>query len=172
MSFSSILFFSNGIVIFPGRKSEDFSFRIGMGIGLAFFLARSAVEFNKMIELRAEMEMMLKEIKQEVRRKDTTASSPESNNNISFSPSRCCGDINASQTTSMPNCSAFFSLQEAKCDVEADRQSKYDTAFANTRNVSIDQMEAELKVELERLQRNLEGEGSSTLQQRMEVYFL
>ena len=168
MSFPSILLFSHGSIIFPGRKHENFW--IGMGVGLVFLLAKSAAEFNKMIQLRAETEMMLKEIKQEVRRKDAIASSSESNNNISFSPSHCWGDIKANQTTSMP--SAYFALQAAKCDVESDRHSKYDTAFANTRSVSIDQMEAELEVELEHLQNNLEGEGSSTLQQRMEVYFL
>lgn len=155
---------------FPGH--DDLSRGIGIGVGLAFLLAERAAEFNKMTELRAEMEMLVKEIRYEVRRKDVFANSSESNNNISLSPSCSCGNTHKNRTTSIPDCNDYFDLQDAKCDFECRTESNYATAFANARSPCMHQMEAELELQLERLQLNLEREGSSALQHRMVVYYV
>lgn len=143
-----------------------------MGVGLVFLLAKSATEFNKMTELRAEMEVLLKDIRYEVQRKVDATSSSELNNNISFSPSCHFGDIDRGKTTSMPNCNECFALQDAKCGFGCVRESTCASGSTDRRSLSMHQMEAELAVELERLQHNLDREGSSVLQLRMEVYFI
>ncbi|XP_020265722.1 protein POLAR LOCALIZATION DURING ASYMMETRIC DIVISION AND REDISTRIBUTION-like [Asparagus officinalis] len=161
---------SSEVSVDPGRKHEDLSLTVGMGLGMAFLLAKSAAEFNKMRELRAEMEMLLKEIKSEVQSKDATASASESNNNILFSPPHRREDISTSKSISvLSSSSEYFALQGVKCDVDSDTDSKHSIDFANTGSLRIDEMEAELEVELERLQTNLEGECSSGIQHRMEV---
>ncbi|URD72529.1 hypothetical protein MUK42_33765 [Musa troglodytarum] len=51
------------------RKPKEISFDIGMGVGMAFMLFRWATELNKIKELRIQMEMLLKEIKDEIPKK-------------------------------------------------------------------------------------------------------
>ncbi|KAJ6804050.1 protein POLAR LOCALIZATION DURING ASYMMETRIC DIVISION AND REDISTRIBUTION-like [Iris pallida] len=160
----------------PGGKREGLSFNLGMGIGLVFLLAKSATEVNKMTELRAQMEMLLKEVRTETRREDANCSSSESSNkvsdsitsssgssnNISISPSQCCGDASTRMMISKD-------IEGVKHTAVYKGETNYVTATGNTRSASLDQMEAELELELERLETNLEGESSSAHQHRMEV---
>ncbi|KAJ6849776.1 protein POLAR LOCALIZATION DURING ASYMMETRIC DIVISION AND REDISTRIBUTION-like [Iris pallida] len=158
----------------PGATREELSYNLGMGMGLAFLLAKSAAEVNKMMELRGQMEMLLKEVRTEIRRKDAICSSSgsSSNNNnvsdsvtssfgssnrISISPPRCCGDA-----------STGMAVSKDVCGAGVESESNYVTA-GNTRNVSLDQMEAELELELERLETNLEGQSSSAGRHRAEL---
>ncbi|KAJ6829044.1 protein POLAR LOCALIZATION DURING ASYMMETRIC DIVISION AND REDISTRIBUTION-like [Iris pallida] len=159
----------------PGATREELSYNLGMGMGLAFLLAKSAAEVNKTMELRAQMEMLLKEVRTEIRRKDAICSSSGSSNNnnnnvsdsvtssfgssnrISISPPRCCGDA-----------STGMAVSKDVCGAGVESESNYVTA-GNTRNVSLDQMEAELELELERLETNLEGESSSAGLRRAEL---
>ncbi|KAJ4950674.1 hypothetical protein NE237_027506 [Protea cynaroides] len=54
-----------------GRYMKELSFNLGLGVGLVYLIAESKTEIKKMMELRTQMEMLLKEIKDGMQRKDT-----------------------------------------------------------------------------------------------------
>lgn len=145
-----------------------------MGAGLVFLLAKSANEFNKMVELRSEMEMMIKHIKGELQRKAVSSNLPESKFH-SFPNSNYLG----SECSNKP--------QHLHDDAEScNFAGVYSSTAATRRRLSIlnmdldakmcskgDELEQEVQVELQRLQLNLEDQDSSMHphQERLEVTF-
>ncbi|XP_065040719.1 protein POLAR LOCALIZATION DURING ASYMMETRIC DIVISION AND REDISTRIBUTION-like isoform X1 [Musa acuminata AAA Group] len=150
------------------RKPEDVSFNLGMGIGMALALSRWSTEFNKMTELRVQMEMLLKEIKEEIPKKDTGFGIIRSNHNFVSSLSDCSRDVSEYNPISFQNHRADFHMEEAKSTVESDRHSNNEL---DNENQSMDQLEAELAFELGQLQLSLGGKDSMKLseQERMEL---
>ncbi|XP_008799661.2 protein POLAR LOCALIZATION DURING ASYMMETRIC DIVISION AND REDISTRIBUTION-like [Phoenix dactylifera] len=153
-----------------GRKPEEVSLNLGMGIGLVFLLARSATEFNKMVELRAQMEMLLKDIKDEIQRKEIPPNYTVSNNIIGYSTSNSFGNGNTGNSISLQNDGASCHLPMLHTAMESATQSKCETATRSKRCLEIDQIEAELEVELQRLRLDSEDKDSSAYLQphRME----
>ncbi|ONK60448.1 uncharacterized protein A4U43_C08F18580 [Asparagus officinalis] len=145
-------------VVSSGIRTEPVSFNQGIGMGLVFLMVNSASEFNKMKELRKQMEVLLKEIKGEMRRKNEASSYSVSHNYTVLSASHCWGD----EITSNPISSQDAAYSDEKCACE--------TNYEKSRCLKINQLEEELEVELERLQRKTE-EGSSVLtrEQNIEV---
>uniref|UniRef100_A0A1D1XNK6 Homer 2 n=1 Tax=Anthurium amnicola TaxID=1678845 RepID=A0A1D1XNK6_9ARAE len=127
-------------------KAEQTYLTIGMGAGLLFLLTRSVTEFNKMTQLREEMEVLLKGIKDAMRGKDASPSSDESKNNVTFCGSDSRPDTELSNDLSMRDCYPRLELVETTCDAESP---------------GMDEMEAELESELELLQLNLIEQDSS-----------
>lgn len=160
-------------MLHSGRKPEEVSLNLGMGIGMVFLLARSATEFNKMVELRAQMEMLLKDIKDEIQRKEVAPNHTESNNIIGSSASNSFGNGHTSNSITLRNDGASYHLQRFHSAMESAAQSKCDTASGSKRCSKIDQIEAELEVELERLRLDLGNKDSSAYLQphRLEVLF-
>lgn len=115
------------------------------------------------------MEILLKEIKDEVQNKDVIYTFLESSNGVTFSAPDCSGDV--STTKAMPLQSRISSSHQegAECATESDGKSTFSD---NKRCLKMDQLDTELKVELERMQLNLEGEDSSILlgQHKIAVY--
>ncbi|XP_019711318.1 protein POLARALIZATION DURING ASYMMETRIC DIVISION AND REDISTRIBUTION-like isoform X2 [Elaeis guineensis] len=144
-----------------GRKPEEVSLNLGMGIGLVFLLARSATEFDKMVELRAQMETLLKDIKDEIQRKEVPPNNTESNNIIGSSASNSFGNGNTSNSISLRNDRASYHLPRLHSAMESAAQSKCDTAPGSKRCLKVDQIEAELEIELERLRLDLGDKDSS-----------
>ncbi|KAJ8497278.1 hypothetical protein OPV22_007830 [Ensete ventricosum] len=150
------------------RKPEDVSFNLGMGIGVALALSRWSTEFNKMTELRVQLEVLLKEIKEELPKKDTGFGIIRSNHNFVSSSSDCSRDVSDYNPISFQNHRADFHMEAAKSTVESDRRTNYELG---TENRGMDQLEAELLFELEQLQLSLGGKDSIKLseQERMEL---
>ncbi|MQL96879.1 hypothetical protein Taro_029562 [Colocasia esculenta] len=143
-------------------KPEQTSLNIGMGAGLLFLLTRSITEFNKMIELRKEMEGMLKEVKEEIQRKDAAPSSGESKNNLTFCGSNSWADTEQSNDLYLHDCNPCLELvEEASFFTEPDNRLKYDKFSEDANSPRIDEIEAELVSELELIQLNLEKQDSS-----------
>lgn len=135
---------------------------------MALALSRWSTEFNKMTELRVQMEMLLKEIKEEIPKKDTGFGIIRSNHNFVSSLSDCSRDVSEYNPVSFQIHRAGFHMEEAKSTVESDRHSNNEL---DNENRSMDQLEAELAFELEQLQLSLGGKDSMKLseQERMEV---
>ncbi|RZR84864.1 hypothetical protein BHM03_00011767 [Ensete ventricosum] len=112
---------------FAGKQSDAVSLNLGMGVGLVFLLSRSATEIDKMEQLRAQMEILLKDIKDEMHNKDVSSHLAESNNVAS-------------------------SASNSYMEPEAETRSKCASSTTNTACLSMHQMEAEMEVELNRLQ--------------------
>lgn len=134
---------------------------------MVFLLVKSASEFNKMIELRKQMEVVLHDIKGKMRRKNVTSSYSELNNCTVISASNCWEDESASNLISFQN--ATYHLDN---DVEFGTKCICKTTLEKKRCLEINQLEEELEAELERLHRKTEGSSVLPQQQCMEVFFL
>ncbi|KAG1327570.1 putative protein POLAR LOCALIZATION DURING ASYMMETRIC DIVISION AND REDISTRIBUTION-like [Cocos nucifera] len=163
---------SRKLSVSSDEKPEETSLNLGMGLGLVFLLTRCATEFKRMTEMQAQMETLLKEIKNEVQRNNVICSFLELSNDAKISGPDCAGDVSIGKAIPSLSDIASFQQEGARCAIESDVQSNYVTISDNKSYLKMDQLEAELEVELERLQLNLEGEDSSVLQgqHKMEVY--
>ncbi|OAY65886.1 Protein POLAR LOCALIZATION DURING ASYMMETRIC DIVISION AND REDISTRIBUTION, partial [Ananas comosus] len=115
-----------------------------MGAGLVLLLAKSAVELNKMVELRKQMEILLTDIRNEIdHKKDVSFSVAESKTAL-ISHSDCY------EYGSISNCISYKFSESAE------------NAVRDNTGGGKDRMEEELlEVELERLRLNVEEKNSS-----------
>lgn len=139
-----------------------------MGLGLVFLLTKCASEFKRMTKMQAEMEILLKEIKDEVQNKDVIYTFLESSNGVTFSSPDCSGDVSTSKAIPSQSWISSCHQEGTECATGSDGKS---ICFDNKMCVKIDQLDAELKVELERVQLNLEGEDSSVLLAQHKIAF-
>jgi preprotein translocase subunit SecD len=107
-----------------------------MGVGLMLLLTKSTTELSKMVELRKEMETLLIDLKNEIKKKNVPTSTDNSNN-VSISLSTSGRNDNLSDCISL--------LQKDGASNHAD--DRLDKSVAE-----IEEMEAELEAELKCLQ--------------------
>lgn len=123
---------------------------LGLGASLVLLLSKSAVELNKMVELRAQMEALVSEIRQAAQwRKEKAshsaapAASSESNGS-------------SSATTTAVKDPIAFPTAEADAASNCSRTAADDAGPGRAAAV-MDLMEAELQAELSRMQRERGG---------------
>ncbi|XP_057510343.1 protein POLAR LOCALIZATION DURING ASYMMETRIC DIVISION AND REDISTRIBUTION-like [Actinidia eriantha] len=151
---------------------EEDSFNLAVGFGLFCLLAASKSELNKMVELRTEMEFLLQNVKEEFQNQSRE---------IVLKPSES-NEIHACSTTDTQEslCSnGRVSLQSLLSKYPADSETTELCDQSITCKASrqekcmegIDQLEAELEAELERLQLHLDTGDTfeNPKQERVEV---
>jgi hypothetical protein len=142
------------------RKPEEelASMNLGLGASLVLLLSKSAVELNKMVELRAQMEALVSEIRQAAQRKvEEKHSAPAASNTHSQE-----SNGSSATTATVKDPIAFAADAASNCS-----RTTTDTGRAG---VVIDRMEAELQAELNRLQRGtVHGEERNAPMQGLEV---
>uniref|UniRef100_A0ACD5ZSE3 Uncharacterized protein n=1 Tax=Avena sativa TaxID=4498 RepID=A0ACD5ZSE3_AVESA len=122
-----------------GRKKPEeelMSMNLGLGASLVLLLSKSAVELNKMVELRSQMEALVSEIRQEATGKEKqAASAPATSQESTTVISDPIARAGVAEDALSDNCSGART---------ADRRAV----------IAMDQnkMEAELQIELSRLQ--------------------
>uniref|UniRef100_A0A0E0E4F2 Uncharacterized protein n=1 Tax=Oryza meridionalis TaxID=40149 RepID=A0A0E0E4F2_9ORYZ len=132
---------------------------LGVGLSLVFLLAKTSDEFNKMAKVRAEMETLLREIKEQVRQSssssgggvgDDDASKPRCN--LESAASSCLTDTNENERASArmedqaTSSSNHMEEGEVSCEKSAE---EYECCFPR-----MDVLEEELHAELDLLQVN------------------
>jgi hypothetical protein len=134
-----------------GRKKPEeelVSMNLGLGASLVLLLSRSAVELNKMVELRAQMEALVSEIRHAAQWKEnanhpagapTASTSRESNG--------------SSATTANVKDPIAFPAADADAASNCSRTTADNAVSGRAAAVVIDQLEAELQAELGRMQR-------------------
>ncbi|XP_015884031.3 protein POLAR LOCALIZATION DURING ASYMMETRIC DIVISION AND REDISTRIBUTION [Ziziphus jujuba] len=156
-----------------GEDSERYrnaaSFNLGIGCGLLYLVAASKNELTKMAKLRTEMENLLKNVREELQKMNMNAPlKPIEPPNGKFSyPS-----IDDVQEGS--NSNGHLQLQLHSNDIQPCVLPKLETDLVSDESsdcivkyeqkhctVGMDELEAELEAELERLQLNLDTEHSS-----------
>ncbi|PRQ26889.1 hypothetical protein RchiOBHm_Chr6g0299451 [Rosa chinensis] len=155
----------------PGRCGMDSSsFNLGVACGLLCVVAAGKNELNKMVELRTQMELILQNAKQEMGSKNALINDPKpaaESNEIHF----------ASFSTNFQQASTSgsqFSLQSVGGRDECSDYCVGNEGEGGDEYVAgIDQLEAELRAELERMQLQLDSESNSSIskspqQQRLE----
>ncbi|GKU87370.1 hypothetical protein SLEP1_g1777 [Rubroshorea leprosula] len=132
------------------RCRRENSFNLGIGCCLLYLVAANKNELNKMMELRAQMEMILQNVKLESQRKDELTNTPETNEIFAYSTSDAAAPEGPESNTQIPPPSdhVVSDDQSLKSDV-----SKPEDCFGG-----MNQLEAELEMELERLQLRLDAE--------------
>ncbi|XP_062227526.1 protein POLAR LOCALIZATION DURING ASYMMETRIC DIVISION AND REDISTRIBUTION-like [Phragmites australis] len=145
-----------------GRKKPEeelVSMNLGLGASLVLLLSKSAVELNKMVELRAQMEALVSEIRQAAQRKEKHSA---------VAPASTSQESNGSTTVK-----DLIAFPAADVDAVSNCSRTADHALSGRTVVVMDQMEAELQVELHRLQRSTaHGDKRIAPMQGLELPFL
>ncbi|KAJ1260127.1 hypothetical protein BS78_10G208300 [Paspalum vaginatum] len=146
-----------------GTKHSD----LGVGLSLVFLLAKTSDEFNKMVKVRAEMEALLREIKDEVRVKGGTEGHDASRDrNRESTTSSCVTDGNDRSA------SARLEYRPASSGAEPARAS-YVKSFEDGGGCCArmeDVLEEEFHAEMDRLQVNYGSETPSFLPEEEERF--
>ncbi|CAD6337420.1 unnamed protein product [Miscanthus lutarioriparius] len=139
-----------------GRKKPEeelMSMNLGLGASLVLLLSKSAVELNKMVELRAQMEALVSEIRQAARWK----AEEEKQANHPAAPSTSQESDGRSATTTAVKDPIAFPAADADAASNCSRTAA-DTAVVSGRAaVVMDLIEAELQSELSRMQQRQHG---------------
>ncbi|KAJ4959449.1 hypothetical protein NE237_026560 [Protea cynaroides] len=138
-----------------GRLKKELSFNVGLGVGLAFVIASSRSEFQKMMELRTQMEMLIKEIKDGMQRKNVSSVESDSNNNLSCSPRDFNEVGNTGYHLAIQNHLSSNHFPDAAITMDCSQLPKCDVQQTEGCSVGIDQLEAELEAEIKHLQSSL-----------------
>ncbi|KAL6216040.1 hypothetical protein ACLB2K_009267 [Fragaria x ananassa] len=128
-----------------GVDSRSRSFNLGVASGLLCVIAAGKHELNKMVELRSQMEVFLQNAKQEL------GSKPVESNDINFTSF----STNFQQDSTS---GSQFSLQSVAVRDECSSDCVGNQREGDECVAGMDQLEAELHAELERLQLQLDSE--------------
>ncbi|PIA45841.1 hypothetical protein AQUCO_01600226v1 [Aquilegia coerulea] len=146
-------------------KDQDVSFTLGLGAGIAIFTAASKNEFEKMKELRSEVETLIKEVKDEIQRNNATFEASDSRD-ILISSTASFDDVHGmNHHSTIVNCTQSHLLEQTKTTMECDSDINCDTSRKEDWIPGTEQLEAEVEAELERLQLRLDAEEFSEQQQ-------
>lgn len=135
----------------PGGEKKADSMNIGIGFGLIYLFNSTKNELNKIIEIRREMEILLHNSKMEFqnqrRIRSNHSDASNSRTKISHYDSDCVEQF------------AYSTDIEEESEITCSHDHPLDCKLmkGNERNLEMNQLEAELEVELERLQFHLDS---------------
>lgn len=145
-----------------GRKKPEeelVSMNLGLGASLVLLLSKSAVELNKMVELRAQMEALVSEIRQAARYREEEEEEKQAANH----PASAAAAAAAGPATSQESDGGSSATTTAVKDPIAFPAADADAASNCSRTaVVMDLMEAELQAELNRMQQQ-RGRGGTVV---------
>lgn len=149
---------------------------MALGFGLFYLLAASKNEVTKMIELRKELEMLLQNAKGKLQSQNRTILSKPSESNVILT----CSTIDVQESlfsngnVSLQSQFLFKNRVDSETPelCECDHSLTCKTSRQEKRIQGIDQLEAELEAELERMQIHLDTGDSleNAKQHKVEVY--
>ncbi|KAI9106709.1 hypothetical protein K1719_022237 [Acacia pycnantha] len=136
-----------------GEYRNDTSFKLGVTWGLLYMIAASKNEFSKMVELRKEMEVLLRRTEEELPRKETIFKPFKTSDTLSWS-------VTDMQDVSSSNSHIFVPPQPVpEKNMVHNHVQEYKLSKQDECEEGIHGLEAELQVELERLQLYLDEEA-------------
>ena len=146
------------------------SFNLGAGFSLFYLAAASKHEFDKMKELRTQMEVILQGIKEELQGKYTVSRSSDSNETPAYSTTFAQEAPNVDIHRLYQNPTSYI-LPDSEITMMSDESSKCHESRQEEFVGGMDQLATELEAELELLQLHLDEEHSQkySQQQRAEV---
>ncbi|XP_054799542.1 protein POLAR LOCALIZATION DURING ASYMMETRIC DIVISION AND REDISTRIBUTION-like isoform X2 [Prosopis cineraria] len=148
-----------------GQHRNDTSFKLGVTWGLLYMIAASKHEFSRMVELRKEMEMLLRRTEEELPRRETIFKPFKPTDALSCSITDM-RDVSSSNSHIFVPSRSGPEKNTAHNHVQECKLSKQDEYVEG-----IHGLEAELKVELERLELYLDEETAfeDTQEERVKV---
>lgn len=122
-------------------------------------IAASKNELTKMVELKAQMEVLLRDVREELQTRNAMGKPFQVNDNFSYSSSNDpSGSDSDGHLFELNSASCVLPKETAAVTDESSCVIKYEQEHCV---VEMNELEAELEVELERLQFNLDTEHSS-----------
>lgn len=157
--------------VYPGRSRKDASFNLGVGCSLLYLVAASKNELTKMVELRKQVETLLLNVKEELKRKDPQFKAFESNFTAAYSTSDVLEGPNSNSRVSRQSQTTSYVLPISETTMMHDQSLKCNSPQQEEYLEGMDGLEAEIEAEWERLQISLERENSlkHTRQQKTKV---
>lgn len=145
-------------VIWPGPSGKENVLNVGVACSLLYLIASSKEELSKMKDLRTDMEMLLQNVKEEVRGRESAGETSV----LKESPAASC----LTDLKKVLSCSSLVSCQSTAAPYlfqgeESIAISSQSIVCDESRKESVEgmgQLEAELEAELERLQLQLDTE--------------
>ncbi|KAL9680201.1 hypothetical protein QQ045_018079 [Rhodiola kirilowii] len=141
-----------------GQLKNNTTFTLGAGFGLAFLIASSKSELNKMMELRAQMESVLQNAKDELQNVEkVNKSSIAQKTTVDYSTTEVEESMNSNGYFSYNDYTPSETLAPAKFhehDLRHGRGTRQEWSHADRKS-----MEVELESELKHLQLLCESEG-------------
>ncbi|KAI8569267.1 hypothetical protein RHMOL_Rhmol02G0265600 [Rhododendron molle] len=156
-----------------GQHRKDDCFNVALGFGLFYLLAASKNEVTKMIELRKELEMLLQNAKEKLQSQNRAILSKPSESNVISTCSTFDVQESLISNGSVSLQSQFFFKN--RVDSETPELCDHSITCKTSRQENciqgIDQLEAELEAELERMQIHMDtGDNLEyTKQHKVEV---
>ena len=144
----------------PAAATDAKHTDLGVGLSLVFLLVKTSDEFNKMVKVRAEMEALLKEIRDEVRSKDRHGDAPKASNRESTTSSCVTDGNDRSSSAGVEYRAGTSGVEPASCE-----KSFQDGGCCARMD---DVLEEEFHAELEMLKVNYDSETLSVLPQEEE----
>ncbi|KAL6985164.1 hypothetical protein U1Q18_018542 [Sarracenia purpurea var. burkii] len=140
-----------------GQCKKDY-LNLAVGFGLFYLIAASKNELNKMIELRTEMEMLLQNVTMGLqnRSREIMSKLSESNEIPACSTSDAQENLCSNGHVSLQHGLFFKELSDSKATELCDKSMCCKATRQENSMEGIDLLEAELEVELERLQLHLD----------------
>ncbi|XP_050218930.1 protein POLAR LOCALIZATION DURING ASYMMETRIC DIVISION AND REDISTRIBUTION-like [Mercurialis annua] len=130
-----------------GQSSKnESSFNLGVGCCLLHLIAASKNELDKMIDMRMQMEALLQNTREDLLKKDELCKEAETNGLFAYSAS--------TDVTDSPGYDTSVLAESSRITV-GDQSLKWEAPEIEE---GMDELEAELEVELERMQLHLDGD--------------
>ncbi|KAL5558225.1 hypothetical protein UlMin_034436 [Ulmus minor] len=152
-----------------GRYRIDGSFNLGVACGLFYLVAASKNELNKMVEVRKQMELLLQNAKDELQRNGSPIKRIGSHENLAYYSNNDEEGSGSNTQISPPLDSTWTTssvIPESESILACDDSSKLVMDEEEHRFAGMDELEAELEAEFERLQLHLDTEHSVNLPQQ------
>ena len=143
---------------------------MGVACGLLYVIGASKNEITKMVEVRRQMEMLLQNIRDELHKNNSPFKSIEPSDNLAYSANDFSSN-SKSQVSPQINFtgSTSYVIPESDTILEFNDSSERITHEQEQRLVEMDELEAELEAELERLQLHWDTEHPLELRQQQSL---
>ncbi|KAK0571925.1 hypothetical protein LWI29_023617 [Acer saccharum] len=137
-----------------GRCRREASFNLGIGCYLLHLIASSQNELDKMTELRTQMETLLRNVKEELKMKDTLVNPSESVDILAYSTTDIIEGLESNDHNSLLNRTTSH-VSSGSLTIKVHDQS---LMCDWPKPEGMERLEAELEAELERMQLHLDKE--------------
>lgn len=161
-------------LICPGRCRNDASFNMGVACALLYLIGASKTEITKMVEVRKQMEILLRNFTEELQNRNSGLKTIEIDDSVAYSTNHIRESSNSSTQISLQMNSArttSYVVPESEIILECGDSFRRVVHEREQHLTGMDELEAELEAELELLELHVDTEHPLVLpqQQRLKV---
>ncbi|CAK7353930.1 unnamed protein product [Dovyalis caffra] len=139
-----------------GHHNKEASLNLGVGCCLLYLIAASKNELDKMFKMRKEMEKLLENVREELQKKDGRSKPCETNDVCAYSTTDVVDSVDFDNQLSPQVFTPSSVLPGSSTITVCDQSLRCETPKQGECSEGRDKLEAELEVELQRLQLNFD----------------